>query len=213
MPWPGSLVFGVAVGALGAVAVVGCGGASLPDPRVTAAEYGAAAAKGDARAVHALMTEEARRTYGEEGTKRLLADARDEITRQASAFSSPAATVRVEAEVPYVDGERAIIEVSAGHYRVSAASGLPAAARTPTQALLDLRAALARRSYPALVRLLSEGTRTAMERDLSALVTGLENPESLEVKVHGDAAEVVVPGGHKVRLAREAGVWRIHDFD
>jgi hypothetical protein len=213
MPWPESLVFGVAVGALAAVPVVGCAGASLPDPRVTAAEYGAAAAKGDARTVHALMTEEARRAYGEEGTKRLLSDARNEIVKQASAFSAPGATVRVEAEVPYVDGERAILEVSAGHYRVSAASGLPAAARTPTQALLDLRAALARRSYPALVRLLSESTRTAIERDLSALVSGLENPEALDVKVHGDSAEVVIPGGHKVRLAREAGVWRIHDFD
>jgi hypothetical protein len=212
MPWPGSSVFAVAVGALGALAV-GCAGASLPDPRATAAEYGAAATKGDARAVHALMTEEARRTYGEEGTKRLLAAARDEIVRQASAFSSAGATVRVEAEVPYVDGERGILEVSAGRYRVSAASGLPAAARTPTQALLELRSALARRSYSALVRVLSEGTRTAMERDVSALVTGLQSPESLEVNVHGDSAEVVVPGGHKVRLVREAGVWRIHDFD
>ena len=26
-------------------------------------------------------------------------------------------------------------------------------------------------------------------------------------------AEVLVPGGHRVKLKREAGVWRIQDFD
>jgi hypothetical protein len=212
MPWPGRLVFGVAVVAV-VTEAAGCAGAGLPDPRVTAAEYGAAAAKRDARAVHALMTEEARRAYGEDGTKRLLADARKEIEVQARAFASPAASVRVEAEVPYIDGERAVLEVLGGYYRVSAAAGLPASARTPAQALSDLRAALARRSYSALVRLLSEGTRAALERDLGALATGLESPEALDVKIRGDTAEVVVPGGHKVRLVREAGVWRIHDFD
>lgn len=209
MSWSSRLVFGGSVVALS----TGCSGGRLPDPRTAAGEYSRAVAKGDANAVHALLTEEARRTYGPEGTRRLLNDGKAEIAEQARAFSLPTATVRIEAEVPYVDGERAILEVDSGHYRISAAAGLPASARTPAQALADLRGALSRRSYAALVRVLSEGTRTALERDLRALVTGLANSDALDVKVHGETAEVVVSGGHKVRLVREAGVWRIHDFD
>jgi len=49
--------------------------------------------------------------------------------------------------------------------------------------------------------------------DLRSLVEGLENPETLDVKVSGDNAVVVVPGGHQVKLRREAGVWRVQDFD
>jgi hypothetical protein len=96
---------------------------------------------------------------------------------------------------------------------VSAAAGLPAGARTVAEALGELRGALAERSYAALVRILSTDTRGAIEVDMRSLVSGLEHPDALEVKVHGETAEVDVPGGHKVLLRREAGVWRVHDFD
>lgn len=200
-------------GAVAALAVAGCTGAALPDPRLTAAEFAAAAARGDAQAVHGLLTRASRRDFGLEGTRRLLADGRSEILRQAGALASPSASVRAIAEVPYVDGERAVLEVDGGQYRISAAAGLPPAARTPAQALTALRSALARRSYAALVRLLAKETRGSIEGDLRTLVEGLDRPESLEVKVHGEAAEVEIPGGHKVLLKREAGLWHVLDFD
>jgi hypothetical protein len=206
----------LAVLALGAAAVAatpGCSARMLPDPRSTAREYAVAAADDDARAVFDLLTEDARSTYGFAGTKKLLTDARTEIVHHAKAMAAPTATVRAVAEVHYVDGETAVLAVEDGHYRISAAAGLPSGARTPSQALGDLRGALSRRSYPALVRLLSSETRTALEGDVRSLVTGLERPDALSVKVHGETAEVEVPGGHKVLLKREAGVWRIHDFD
>jgi hypothetical protein len=117
------------------------------------------------------------------------------------------------AEVPYANGERAIVDIDGGRYRVSAAAGLPSAARTPSQALADLRVALLRRSYAALIRLLSTETRLALERELRSMATGLENAQALDVKVSGETAEVTVPGGHKVVLKRERGVWRVHDLD
>ena len=112
-----------------------------------------------------------------------------------------------------MDGERAVLVLENGEFRVDSAAGLPALPRTPGAALAELRAALARRSYSALVRVLSRDTRAAIERDLGALVEGLAHPDSLLVKVHGEAAEVQVPGGHRVLLEREGGVWRIRDFD
>jgi hypothetical protein len=203
----------VVLGAAAAVAAQGCAGEGLPDPRTTANDFARAAQSNDAHAVYALMTADARATFGLAGTVRLLSDGRKEIVEHAKAMASPSSSVRATAEVRYVDGEVAVLAVERGGYRVSAAAGLPAGARTPSQALGELRGALSRRSYPALIRLLSSETRTALEGDLRTLVTGLERPDALSVKIHGETAEVEVPGGHKVLLKREAGVWRIHDFD
>ncbi|HEX4477797.1 MAG TPA: hypothetical protein VH142_22065 [Polyangiaceae bacterium] len=191
----------------------GCAGSAIPDPRAAVAAYATAAERGDARGVYAMLTDEAKRAYGPDGTRRLLDDARLEIVREAKNAGSAKSVVHAVAEVRYVDGERADLDVENGHFRVSAAAGLPAGARTVAEALGELRGALAERSYAALVRILSTDTRGAIEVDMRSLVSGLEHPDALEVKVHGETAEVDVPGGHKVLLRREAGVWRVHDFD
>jgi hypothetical protein len=78
--------------------------------------------------------------------------------------------------------------------------------------LSGLRQALARRSYAAMVRVLSAETRGALESDVSAIVRGLEDPETLDVEIEGDEAEVELPSGHVVKLKREAGVWRVEDL-
>jgi hypothetical protein len=80
------------------------------------------------------------------------------------------------------------------------------------QALEQLRCVLVRRSYAGLVRVLMPATRSATEADLPSLVEGLERPEALEVQVTG-ARPLWRSRDHQVRLKREAGVWRIDDFD
>jgi hypothetical protein len=160
-----------------------------------------------------MLTDEAQRTYGLDGTRRLLADSRAEIVRQAKAVGSPNAEVTATVDVPYLDGEHGVLVLEGGEFRVSAADGLPSVARTPEQALGELRGALARRSYAALLRVLSKDTRGTVEADIRSLVGGLEHPDSLDVRVRGETAEVEVPGGHKVVLKREAGIWRVQDFD
>jgi hypothetical protein len=81
------------------------------------------------------------------------------------------------------------------------------------EALDGLRRALARRSYPALLRVLSAESRGAVETDLRALAAALENPATLDVKVEGDRADVDVGGGHRVTLRREGGTWRVEDIE
>jgi hypothetical protein len=115
--------------------------------------------------------------------------------------------------VRYDDGERAVLDLEDGVFKVGSADALPSAPRTPAEALGALRKALARRSYPALVRVLSAETQTALESDWDALVRGLEDPETLDVRVQGDRAEVQLSGGHVVKLRRELGVWRIEDLE
>lgn len=191
---------------------LGCAG-TLPDPREAAKEYAEAIAKGDAEAIHGMLEEESRRELHVEDVRRLLADAKDELSEQAKSFGDPAATVQAVARVRYGDGETATLSLEDGAFKVTAADSLPASASSPAQALEQLRRVLARRSYAGLMRVLSASTRNAIESDLRTLVESLAHPEGLEIEVQGDRASVRLEGGHLVKLRREQGVWRVEDFD
>ncbi|MEB2313606.1 MAG: hypothetical protein OZ921_15720 [Sorangiineae bacterium] len=193
--------------------LVGCARPVMPEPRDAVAEYADAARRGDADALYAMLTDAGRRELGLAGTRALVKGSRAELARSAASLSSPEASVRARARVRFDDGEVAELELERGAFRIGSAAALPAGARTPVEAVAGLRQALARRSYAALVRVLTPETRAALERDLDGLVEGLEHPDRLEIEVKGDAAEVRVPGGHSVKLKREAGAWRIDDFD
>lgn len=191
----------------------GCAAARLPDPKLAARRYAEAARAGDSERIYALLSSEAQRDYGRRGTRRLVEQAKAELARQGAALLSPASRVQASAEIRFDDGESALFDLEDGAFHLSSLGTVPSRPRSPAEALGDFRRALARRSYPALLGVLSAETRQAMEGDLKSLVEGLENPETLDVKVSGDNAVVEVPGGHQVKLRREAGVWRVQDFD
>jgi hypothetical protein len=196
-----------------ALAVGACARPEVPDARDAAKAYADAARRGDHQAIYAMLSKEAQTAYGEQGTARLVAESKQELARQGQSLAEPG--VRVEAVATYrlEDGESAELELAEDGFRVSAAGTFPVAARTPAQALEELRRALSRRSYSALVRVLSSETKSALESEMRTLVEGLSNAETLDVKVEGDSAVVEVPGGHRVRLKREGGVWRVDDLE
>ena len=204
---------GLAGFALVAGLLSGCASQRVPDPKVTARAYASAAQRGDADAIYALLTPEGQRALGRAGVKQLVQESKTELGRTAQAIQSDDARVEASAEARFSDGESATLVLEQGHFLVDAASLLPARPRTPSQALSGLRRALARRSYPALMALMSGDSRGALESDIGALVSGLEHPETLDIQVNGDAAEVQLPSGHRVVLKREAGIWRVLDFD
>ncbi len=193
--------------------LTGCATQRIPDPEGARQAYARAASRGDADALYAMMTDEARRSIGVEGARRGVADATPELAARAESLGGPGVVARVEARSRTADGEEVVFTVEDGAPKLISAHALPARARTPAQALDQLRRALARRSYAALLRLLSKETRASMERDLSRLVTSLERPDALDVKVSGDKATVDLGGGHRVRLRREDGAWVVEDFE
>jgi hypothetical protein len=196
------------------LALPGCLAGRVPDPRGAVADYADAAKRGDADAIYDLLSEKGRRSLTREEVRRIVKDERGELADAAKALSAPGVVVKARARVRYTDGEDTSLELDdQGVFRISGADALPAGARTPEQALEELRRVLARRSYAGLMRVLSPATRSAIEGDLRGLVTGLEHPEGLEVTVVGDSATVQIPGGHEVKLKREAGVWHVEDFD
>jgi hypothetical protein len=190
-----------------------CASQRVPDPKVTARAYASAAERGDAEAIYAMLTREGQRALGQTGTRQLVRESKRELSRTARAVGGDGARVEASAEARFRDGESATLVLEEGRFLVEAASLLPARPRTPSQALSGLRRALARRSYPALVALMTPESRGALESDLGSLVNGLEHPETLDIQVNGDSAEVVLPSGHRVSLKRESGIWRVLDFD
>jgi hypothetical protein len=191
-----------------------CVGSSIPDPKEAVDAYADAAARGDSDAIYEMLSDKGKRSLSREEVRKLVAGERAELADQAKVLRGAGAIVKARARVRYPDGEDATLDLEKdGVFRIAAADALPAGARTPAQALEQLRRVLARRSYAGLIRVLTPATRSAIESDLRSLVEGLEQPEGLEVHVAGDTATVQIPGGHEVKLRREAGVWRVEDFD
>ena len=192
---------------------LGCASAGVPDPHAAARAYADVAIRGDAGALFGMMTTASRQARSRDDMRKIVDDERVELAEQGRDLQSPHVRVEATARLRYADGEEAALDLHEGRYWVTAAGALPGGARTPEEALEQLRRVLARRSYSALMRVLSPATRAAVENDVRTLVDGLGAPGTLPVQVVGDAAVVPVPGGHLVKLKREAGVWRVEDFD
>lgn len=193
--------------------MLGCGAAGPPDPKEAARAYGEAAASGDADALYEMLTEEDRRSISRDELRAIVARDRQELGEHAAAVAGPLAKANASARVRFKDGEQATLILEQGRFRVASAGTLPGGARTPDEALEQLRRALARRSYSAILRVLSPATRAAIEGDLRSLVTVLEKSSTLPVQVTGDVANVQTPSGHRVKLRREQGQWYVEDFD
>jgi hypothetical protein len=190
-----------------------CGLGSIPDPKDAAREYAEAAERGDGDRIYDMMTSEGRKARTRDDVKRIVASERKELSDQAKAVTAPAARVQATARLRFEDGEETTLELRGGRFWVTAAGALPGGGSTPEAALDELRRVIARRSYAGLLRVLTPRTRAMIEQDLRSLVEGLDKPDTLSVHVTGDSATAVVPGGHRVRLKREGGVWRVDDFD
>jgi hypothetical protein len=207
---PAMIRFGVSAFAM---ALAGCLSQSVPDPHAAASAYTAAAASGNADAIYGMMTSSAQNERSRDDVRRIVADERGELAEQARLLSAKDVRIEATARLRFEDGEETALELKNGRFWVTNAGTIPGGARTPEEALDELRRVLARRSYAGLMRVLSPATRAAVEVDLRALVTGLEHPEGLPVRLSGDQARVSVPGGHHVTLKRDGGIWRVDDFD
>jgi hypothetical protein len=187
--------------------------AQVPDPHAAAAAYATAAAQGDVAAIYAMLTTRARRALSMEDVQKLVDGERAELLEQARTMTAKGVEIAARARLLFEDGEEAALDLHDGRFWIAGAGTIPGGAATPEGALDELRRVVARRSYAGLLRLLTPATRAALEEDLRGLVTGLERADTLPVETHGDDATANVPGGHRVKLKREGGIWRVQDFD
>ena len=202
------LLFSVVL--LGSVACARPG--AVPETDSAVQQFAEAARDGNSDAIYDVLTQEAQRTYGRSGVRELVAESRQELRKRGEALLEGPRQVSQSARVRFDHGAVAEVALEHGQLKVASAGLLPARPRTAAEALEQLRGALERRSYPALMRVLSRETAATLDQDIAGIVDALESPTMLDIKESGEDAEVQLPGGHWVKLRREDGVWRVHDL-
>lgn len=195
------------------VSTAGCASRAGDSARSAADAYASAAARGDGDALYDMMSAESRQQRTRAEVRRIVEGEHAELVERGRALAAKDARVDARATLRFADGEVATLDLEQGRYRVTSAGTLPGGARTPNEALANLRRVIARRSYAGLMSVVTPATRAAIEHDLRTLVTGLEKPATLPIEAHGDDADVAVPGGHHVHLHRDGDIWRVGDFD
>src|SRR5690606_1703006 len=124
--------------------VVGCAGTQAAEPKSLVARMHDAAKRQDVDAFYASLDSAARASLSKQEVAALLKGANAEIVARLQALSETDAEVTQVASVRYVDGERSTLAFERGAYRVTSAGAFPSTARSPAEALGDLRRALAR---------------------------------------------------------------------
>ncbi|HVZ31349.1 MAG TPA: hypothetical protein VG963_02930, partial [Polyangiaceae bacterium] len=167
----------------------------------------------DPDAIHAMLTESARRAFNENDVRQVLARDGQDLLALAQGVSAPGARVETHARVVYPEERAALLVWEDGDYRIEAAGALPARADSPADALQELRAVLLRRSFPGLLRILTRDAAQSTSALLNSMLDALVDPASAEIEVDGRRATAHLPGGHVIKLEREDGTWRIRDID
>jgi hypothetical protein len=197
--------------ALGLCACAATEPARVPDPRATASAFADAAQRRDADAAWALLDPQLGARLDRAAFERQLADNAPELKALAAHLSRVDPAALSVAEVELRDGERVLLRLEDGQWRIDGGVLDAQALDTPVAAVIELRRALARQSLPALLRVLSAERRAAW---LAAFERSMElsaDPLDLELDVRGDEAVVHLRGGGEIRLRREGGTWHVHD--
>jgi len=121
--------------------------------------------------------------------------------------------IPVTADIRLRTGEVATFELQGGRWSISEGAAGAVSLSSPLQAVRSIRRALLRRSYRGALRILSRESRAQIEDEISRIVDGLEDEESLSIEVTGNRARIIYDDNHFVDLQREDGEWVIVDMN
>lgn len=194
---------------------LGCLRAGVPDPRVTANEWAEAADKGDADALHGLLTRRGQATVSRAEVATTVGSAKAELRAQAGeirrATKEPVPTVAL---LRYPDGTEATLVLEEGRFALRSGGFLPGGGAHPEETIAAFRDALRRRSYGALLRLLSPNLRAVVEAQLSGLERAIpDDPRKVVPTEAGDELEIKLDDGHRLKLRRVDKTWYIENFE
>ena len=203
--------------ALAACVLFGCeAGVAVPDPKTAAQAWADAAERGDADAMHGMLTKRSQAELSKAEVSRIVKESGGELKDQAVALRKVADRHVTVAMLHYTDGTSVALTLENGVFRVAHAGFVPGGGATPEQAATAFHDVLKRRSYPGILRLLSPTLRAAVEGQLKGLETALDQPGwSVTPSPSGNAdeAEIKLQNGHRIKLKRIDGVWYIDNFE
>ena len=196
-----------------ALSAVGCGGAAVgTPPRDTAQAYAAAARRGDAEAVYALLDAETRASLTLEELRDIMAEGAEELREQADAVDAALGDpqlVQTQARVPLRAGPHAVLVIEGKRWRLVGTLLNAVSLATPEDAVMAFRSALARRSLPSIERILARAPRAEIEAQIERFLDDTEDEPALDVGIQDNEATVRTPGGRVIRMVREAGEWHV----
>lgn len=182
-----------------------------PTPDATLQAYNAAIAAGDAAALHGLLDEETRLQVSEEDLAALLEQNATELQERAAQIRTERVETRAVVELP--TGEAAVLSLEGDAWKIDGGVlGAPALV-TPEDAIRSLRRALIRRGLRDVLSVFARSLRGEVEAEVRRFLEETADELDYETEIQGNAAIVRTSGGRIVRLTREAGEWRIVDFE
>src|SRR5690349_18160961 len=164
--------------------------ARVPDPRAAAVAFADAAQRRDAEAAWNLLDPELRARLDRAAFDRQLKDNAPELQALAKTLARVDPSGQAQAEVELEDGERVLLVLEAGQWRIDGGVLDAQALDTPVAAVIELRRALVRQSLPALLRVLSAERRAAWLAVFEQSMERTADPLDLELDVRGDEAVV-----------------------
>ncbi|MBI2392371.1 MAG: hypothetical protein HYV09_22485 [Deltaproteobacteria bacterium] len=201
------------IACVGSLSAACMGAQAIPDPRAAAEAWADAADRGDAEALHGMLTKRSRATISKSDVAATVASAKAELKDQAKEIRDAKGIVAV-AILRWDDGTEASLVLENGRFRVRNAVLMPGGGTRPEEAIAGFRDALRRRSYPALLRMLTPALRAAVEAQLKGIESAIGDPEKLPIPSDaGDEVEIKLENGHKLRLKRIDKTWYIDNFE
>ncbi|MFO0694380.1 MAG: hypothetical protein U0230_12545 [Polyangiales bacterium] len=199
--------------------VSACGGASpAASPGDTLRAYREAVERGDAAAVHRLLSADTRDEVPVEAVAAALEGSGPELEREARQMEAAVALgLEESAEVPLEGGlpVELVREPEGGPegpFAIDGGAFELVSLATPEQTVRALREALSRGDLRLFLAVLSSSSRTALETERARLLEETSEPADLEVEIEGDRATVRLTGGRTLPLVREGSTWRVMDL-
>jgi hypothetical protein len=195
-----------------ALSACGAGDAGrVPDPTQPAAQLARAIERDRPDDAYALLDPRLRAQLSRERFAALWQDNRGELRELGHKLRHRQLDAQARARVELDDGERVVVVLQDGGWRIEGGVLDAQALATPLDAVAELRRALQRQSLPALLRVLSRERRAAWMATFERSAEQTADPLDLRIEVHGDEAIVHLTGGGEIHLKREAGRWQIWD--
>jgi hypothetical protein len=218
----------VGVAALAALTALVAAACAHPQrgPADALADFGGAVDRKDYAAAYALMSADYRHRVALADFRRELEAGSADVTTVARRLRDEAARTPFQIEVEVDLGQKLVLVLEGGQWRVAAQPFDLASQETPRAALRSFVRAVELRRYDALLRLIPNRYRVGVSADKlrdywegerradnQKLLKALRAHISAPIVETGDEARMPYDESAEVRFLREDGVWKIEDVD
>ncbi|MCD6498332.1 MAG: hypothetical protein J7M25_08570 [Deltaproteobacteria bacterium] len=208
-----------------AVAWAGCRPVRVKAPDVTGAYLRALARRDDDRA-YGLLAPSVRRRVSRSSFQRNVERMSPEELKGLHKLAGSSMSYRYRVDVALGASRTLSLMRTSGTWRITGSLFGFYPQKTPRQAVRSFVQALAHRRYRILMRFVPNRYRRMIRVSslkkmyqgpsrgrVKILLKNLKENLDLPFQVTGDRAVMFYGDGHKIRLVREEGVWRIADFE